>query len=325
MTTLTVLLLLVGIAGCLAGWKCHTKKRRRWHIVAYGVWGLASCFLVSGSYSYWYFHRPQPDPISQETLFHGVTYTREILLAPRPNVVHIVTIDVTTPGIRFLVTPSTPIDNHQLPARTTSQFLQEFGVQVAINGSFYFPFHGDLLSYYPHVGDPVSVYGFAMSQGQQYSLPQSGYNTFYISYDNQVSIGSPIESLYNALSGYWIFVQDGIVRSDLDDAYYANTPGPRTAVAIDEAGQRLILLVVDGRQPNYSEGMTFAELGELAVQYGASIALNLDNGGSSTLVIEGLTGRPVVLNSPIHRRIPPGRERPVANHLGIFATRIDQE
>lgn len=27
----------------------------------------------------------------------------------------------------------------------------------------------------------------------------------------------------------------------------------------------------------------------------------------------------VVLNSPIHGRVPPGRERPVANHLGIFA------
>jgi len=29
-------------------------------------------------------------------------------------------------------------------------------------------------------------------------------------------------------------------------------------------------------------------------------------------------GRPVQLNSPIDNRIP-GRERPVANHLGIYA------
>ncbi len=189
MTTLTTLLLLSGIIGYLTGWKLYTTKKRLWRIISYGLWSLASLLLLSGSYSYWYHHRPQLAPVSQETLFQGVTYTREIVLAPRPNVIHIVTIDVASPGIRFLVTPSTPTESHQLPARTTSQFLQEFGVQVAINGSFFFPFHVDVLSYYPHAGDPVSVYGFAMSQGHQYSLPQSGYNTLYISRINQVSIG----------------------------------------------------------------------------------------------------------------------------------------
>jgi hypothetical protein len=48
--------------------------------------------------------------------------------------------------------------------------------------------------------------------------------------------------------------------------------------------------------------------------------MNLDGGGSSTLAVEGANGRPEVLNSPIHQRIP-GRERPVGNHLGIFAER----
>ncbi len=81
----------------------------------------------------------------------------------------------------------------------------------------------------------------------------------------------------------------------------------------------MILLIVDGCQPNYSEGMTLAELGEIAIDYGAYTALNLDGGGSSTLVVEGAPGKALVLNPPIHRRIPPGRQRPVANHLGIFA------
>ncbi len=326
MTTLTILLLLIGIGGYVAGWTLYTSNSRRlWRIMSYGLWCLASLLFFSGSYSYWYHHRPQPAPVSQETLFQGVIYTRKNVLSPRPNVVHIVTIDLKTPGIRFLVTPGMPIEHHQLPARTTSQFLQEFGVQVAINGNFYYPFSGNILSQYPHVGDPVSVYGFAMSQGQQYSLPQSGYNTLYISRHNQVAIGTPLEQIYNALSGYRIFVKDNTVQYNPNDPYYANKPGPRTAVALDQTAQKMILLVVDGRQPNYSEGMTLAELGDIAVKYGAYIALNLDNGGSSTLVIEGPTGKPVVLNSPIHRRIPPGRERPVANHLGIFANRIGQE
>jgi exopolysaccharide biosynthesis protein len=53
------------------------------------------------------------------------------------------------------------------------------------------------------------------------------------------------------------------------------------------------------------------------IDLGAYYAMNLDGGGSSTMVIEGANGEPVILNSPIDSRIP-GRERPVANHLGIF-------
>ena len=45
-------------------------------------------------------------------------------------------------------------------------------------------------------------------------------------------------------------------------------------------------------------------------------AIELDGGGSATLVTEGEDGQPEVLSSPIHQRIP-GRERPVANHLGV--------
>ena len=59
------------------------------------------------------------------------------------------------------------------------------------------------------------------------------------------------------------------------------------------------------------------KLAELLILQGANIAMSLDGGGSSTMVIEGKNGEPVILNSPIDNYIP-GRERPVANHLGIF-------
>jgi hypothetical protein len=45
--------------------------------------------------------------------------------------------------------------------------------------------------------------------------------------------------------------------------------------------------------------------------------MSLDGGGSSTMVIEGRDGGPRVLNTLIDEGIP-GRERAVANHLGIF-------
>ncbi|TNE51566.1 MAG: phosphodiester glycosidase family protein [Deltaproteobacteria bacterium] len=98
---------------------------------------------------------------------------------------------------------------------------------------------------------------------------------------------------------------------------------PRTAVALDASGRFLFLVLVDGRQPSYSEGVTLFRLGQiLRDQYSVVTALNLDGGGSTTLVQEGPNGEARVLNCPIHGRIPPGRERPVANHLGIFARKL---
>lgn len=84
---------------------------------------------------------------------------------------------------------------------------------------------------------------------------------------------------------------------------------PRTAVGIDHDGRSILMLVVDGRQ-EHSRGLTMRELAELMLDLGAEDALNLDGGGSSTLVARRpLTGRLRVWNSPSdghQRRIPNG-------------------
>jgi exopolysaccharide biosynthesis protein len=108
----------------------------------------------------------------------------------------------------------------------------------------------------------------------------------------------------------------GEIVPELDDSVIH----PRTAIGINRNGRWLYLVVVDGRQPFYSEGATFRELAELLKDQGAHFAMALDGGGSSTMVVEGEFGGAVVLNSPIDNYIP-GRERPVANHFGIFLSR----
>lgn len=67
---------------------------------------------------------------------------------------------------------------------------------------------------------------------------------------------------------------------------------PRTAVGIkDEKG--LIVVVVDGREPELSVGMSLGELANFLKSFGVSDAYNLDGGGSSTLVLQGK-----ILNHP---------------------------
>jgi len=108
-------------------------------------------------------------------------------------------------------------------------------------------------------------------------------------------------------------VLKGEIAPDLD----SEELDPRTAIGINRNGRYLYLVVVDGRQPFYSEGATFADLARLLIDQGAFMGMSLDGGGSSTMVIEGDGGTPLILNSPIDNYIP-GRERPVGNHLGIY-------
>ena len=61
---------------------------------------------------------------------------------------------------------------------------------------------------------------------------------------------------------------------------------PRTMVGVGAKGS-IWLVTVDGRNPAVSLGMTFAELQRLAERIGLRDALNLDGGGSTTMVVRG--------------------------------------
>lgn len=259
--------------------------------------------------------RPQRTDYSAR-LLQGVEYTRQVRAHPRPLVIHTVTIDLTAPDIGFLVTPAEP--GVEIAARTTSTFLQEFGVQVAINGSYFEPtWAGMPWDYYPHSGDPVQVRGLAISDSMAYSQSLEGWPTLCIAGARVFihRLGCPPETA-QALAGNRLLVDNGLAVKYENDHLH-----PRTAVAATADGARLWLIVIDGRQRNYSEGVTLAELAEIIRELGADMAINLDGGGSSTLVRAG-PGGPQILNAPIHTNIAM-RQRPVANHLGIYAGALD--
>lgn len=306
--------------------RCRTNKLLRAALgVGAGGFGLISALLlVSGSGLYWYYNRSQPAPFTDRPLFQGISYSRDVRDTPRPLVIHVIKIDLTTPGLSFLVTPRQPTKGYDLPARTTSQFLDEFGLQLAVNGSYFTPWWSNsILDYYPHVGEPASPLGFAVSRGDRYGLQGEKYPLLMISLDNRVTFGLPDGATFNAVAGNDYLLQNGQMPDKLPAFKNRDVLHPRTAVGLDQAGTILIIMVVDGRQPNYSEGVILFELAGLMQEYGAYTALNLDGGGSSTLVIEGDGGEPEVLNSPIQNNVP-GRERPVATHLGIYALPLEK-
>ncbi|MFD5319795.1 phosphodiester glycosidase family protein [Streptomyces sp. NPDC127098] len=93
-----------------------------------------------------------------------------------------------------------------------------------------------------------------------------------------------------------------------------NATAPRTAVGFSRDGQEMYVLTVDGRQA-HSGGVTLTELALLMADLGAYSALNLDGGGSTTLLARAPgDAAPTVVNSPSD-----GRQREVPNGLAVTA------
>jgi hypothetical protein len=115
-----------------------------------------------------------------------------------------------------------------------------------------------------------------------------------------------------AISGNVQLAHDGKVPEDVPDADLA----PRTAVGFTENGRRMVLLTVDGRATG-SRGLSLKEMGQLMVGLGADDVLNLDGGGSSTMLARSPgEAAPEVVNDPSD-----GGERLIPNGLGLLPTK----
>lgn len=118
------------------------------------------------------------------------------------------------------------------------------------------------------------------------------------------------EGIEHMIGGGPRLVRDGQIYITSQEERFqrdvADSRAPRTALGVTETG-RLLLVTVNGRQPGISVGMTLEELAQLMIDLGAHQAMNLDGGGSTTMVI-----RDMVLNLPSD-----GIERPVSNGLLI--------
>ncbi|WP_459968089.1 phosphodiester glycosidase family protein, partial [Nocardioides pyridinolyticus] len=129
----------------------------------------------------------------------------------------------------------------------------------------------------------------------------------------ELPIGTRVKVRYSlagrpqmAISGNNFLVHEGVIRA-VDD----RTLHPRTAVGVDHDTGEVLLLVIDGRTSR-SRGYTMVELANLMVDLGADEAINLDGGGSSTMVARNRQGRRAVVNTPSD-----GFQRWVANAISV--------
>ncbi len=261
-------------------------------------------------------NRPDISAAPEKALFHGIAYQRGRIVDPTPATYHIVTIDLKAAGVRPIVTRPCDETPPRFCAMTASAFMRATGVQIAVNANFFYPFsEKSFLNFRPRADEAVNPLGVVISEGVEASPPRDAFPSlcFVGNHASIIERGGCPKGTHSAIAGRTI-VRSGDVSAR--KTRFAKRY-PMTLAGVDAAGARLFLLVVDGKQPFFSEGMFLRDGADLLFRLGADKALELDGGGSSTLVAAGASG-PQVLNAVIHTKIP-GRERPVATHLGFFA------
>ena len=129
----------------------------------------------------------------------------------------------------------------------------------------------------------------------------------------QVEMELDYEKIDFAVSGGAMLVENG----QIPEKFASNISGtnPRTAIGLSKNGKTLYLVTVDGRQKK-SIGMTQTELAEFLIEKGIYQALNLDGGGSTTMVARELGEEGLkTVNSPSG-----GSLRMVTNAVGVYNT-----
>ncbi len=152
---------------------------------------------------------------------------------------------------------------------------------------------------------------------------QDEVNTFFaIKRDGKAVIGDQDDyallksDLLEAVGGRVMLLKDGTPLPQTDLRLE-----PRTCIGVNEAGTKVYMLVVDGRNFHYSNGMNYDDLAQFMKAVGAYHSINLDGGGSSTFFTRTVPGfdegRFVVRNWPYDGG---GVERSVANGLVVVST-----
>lgn len=154
------------------------------------------------------------------------------------------------------------------------------GVDViaGVNGDFF------------HIATDYSPLGLTIKEGKSLrSNPDRPYCAF--TYDGRLIIGlsgtlpENSEEIRTSVGGSHVLIYDGIPYDIGPKTDFGDTSHPRTLAGVKADGT-VILAVIDGRQPSLSNGAPLGQCARFMMELGAEYAINLDGGGSSTMVVK---------------------------------------
>jgi len=238
------------------------------------------------------------------TPYPGIEFRAEVRYRPRLIRFFLLKIDLTNRNLVCEVAVATDPKRPEFGKavlQDPARLAQQYRLVAAVNANpFGFVTTGDrenaASSALPsEAKTQVTICGWARVRNATVSPPNPRFWSFWITPDGTPQVGnptSPPEALV-AVSGFGPLILDGKI--------VAAGGGPldrRTAVGIDQRRTTMFLVVVDGRQPGWSEGVTYAEVADLLLEAGAHWAIQLDGGSSSVMLLRSPTGEMQVVNCP---------------------------
>ncbi|MBF0785251.1 phosphodiester glycosidase family protein [Muribacter muris] len=229
-------------------------------------------------------------------------HTQCIQTTTQDRYIHIAKIDLRCPQLELIGSQS--VDK----GTTVSAFAAKYQTNIAINANFYwkdFTPIGLVITDYKK----ISKYGDVRAR---VVFACDDQNHCMIEPKNQVAKINPKWRI--AISGWHYYnTKTGKFECAASDKIGCSQSiffdkHPRTMLGLDEKRQLLYLVVVEGRQLAF-RGMTLDELAQLAERLTLTAAINLDGGGSSTMVLD----RKRLSDLPFLQT----QERAVSNHFGV--------
>lgn len=271
--------------------------------------------------------------VSQEAtewqLPRGVTYLHSVRKEPRPLHIHVLTIDLRTEGLTFIVSPGKDPDGDG-PAEAVltppDQLAQDAKAVAAINTAAWEMLPDLETGKKPGyiVGGWANILGWVQNGEQVISKPQAGYWSVWMDESRNVFIGqiASVEKRKEeapgarwAVSGFRGILADGKVLVEPSEVRH-----PRTAVGVTSDRRTFVWIVVDGRQIGYSEGVSEEELARLLLEHDCAHGINLDGGGSSSMWLRNTKSELSTANRPSEQTGP----RPVPVVLNLLERKDDQ-
>jgi Phosphodiester glycosidase len=241
-------------------------------------------------------------------------------------------IDLQDPDVRLFVTP--PITNNYVPdsretlMQTPREFLLEHKVKMAINGGYFAP--GD---YSIPSGTPARVEGVVFSQGRLVSAQtrsNDSASAILFTTNNEPTFiylnwpATNTAGVYNAVSGMYPLVSNGVNIGYVYTNVTTDTihrRQPRTGFGLSQDNRYLIMITIDGRQQDFSDGAFDWETAEFLLLFGAWNGMNMDGGGSTTMVKANECGESVDVNQNSFQFAVgrPGAQRAIGCIFGVAA------
>ena len=276
------------------------------------------CFLAIQAYS------EDPEPIQPQNK-QGLHYTLRRSTEPIPNRIHILRVDLSQGMVqpRVVLGPDPDGDGPAEVSLTDPRKLaSDPSVLAFVNSNPWdsFPDANGTKNRNWHRGQHVDIHGLAGTAGVLRSPMAPHPASVWFDQQSRVHFGHQEgDRPREATAGFEQIVSEGkIVTAPGGDRH------PRTGMGTDQQGNMLWIVVVDGRQTGFSEGMRVYELAALMQDLGCWNATNMDGGGSSILGLVNEQGDLTIMNSPSDRILGRVKIRPLPMVLTIQSTRPSQ-